>query len=60
MFYLIPVGGSKVILTEFCKVETGNFGDGFDVSHNLKSGCIYKSGILSTILSSAGIHDSAK
>jgi len=34
---LRPDGGSIVILTEFCRIETGNFGDVDEVSHSLKS-----------------------
>lgn len=35
-----PAGGSLVILTPFCKMETGNLSLGYDVSHSLKSGCV--------------------
>jgi len=34
---LRPDGGSIVILTEFCRIDTGNLGDVDDVSHSLKS-----------------------
>lgn len=30
---LTPRGGSTVILTEFCRMETGNFSEGIEVSH---------------------------
>ena len=33
-----PFGGSLVILTPFCRMETGKCGDGADVSHSRKSG----------------------
>ena len=33
-----PLGGSKVILIAFCKIEIGNPGSGYVVIHNLKSG----------------------
>jgi len=32
---LIPLGASKVTLTPFYRTETGKYGAGFDVSHNL-------------------------
>lgn len=34
-----PLGGSLVILTPFCKIDTGNSLQGIDVSHNRKSLC---------------------
>ena len=39
-FALNPWGGSKVILTPFCKTEIGNVDVGIDVSHNLNSGWV--------------------
>jgi len=58
-FYLKPDGGSKVILTEFYRTETGKAGVGIEVSHNLKSLCLVSS-IYSTIASRAGIQETAK
>jgi hypothetical protein len=34
---LRPVGGSIVIFTAFCRIETGNWGVGDEVSQSLKS-----------------------
>lgn len=59
IFYLKPLGGSKVIFTEFCRVETGKSLLGILVSHNLKSLWLLSSKF-STIYSSFGINDVAK
>jgi len=36
---LSPAGGSLVILTPFCKTETGKIGDGYEVNQILNSLC---------------------
>ena len=36
---LSPLGGSRVILTPFCRMLTGKSGDGMLVSHRRKSLC---------------------
>jgi hypothetical protein len=59
MFYLRPLGGSSVILTEFCRVDTGKFSVGMLVSQSLKSLWLLSSRF-STICSSLGIKDVAK
>jgi hypothetical protein len=56
---LSPEGGSKVILTEFWRTDTGKDLFGMLVSHNLKSLC-WVSSIDSTIDSSDDIHEVAK
>mmetsp|Transcript_18459 Transcript_18459/g.55661 ORF Transcript_18459/g.55661 Transcript_18459/m.55661 type:complete len:222 (-) Transcript_18459:1094-1759(-) len=52
-----PLGGSLVILTPFCKIETGKCVDGADVSHKRKSGEAASGVSSSQIFSSVGIHD---
>lgn len=59
MFDQIPCGGSKVILTEFYKTETGKSGEGIDVNHNQKSQWFWSS-IYSTTYSNLGMKDVAK
>lgn len=40
MLALSPLGGSLVILTPFCKTETGKWSAGYDVSQRRKSGWV--------------------
>ena len=52
-----PLGGSLVILTPFCSTETGNLGEGIDVSHRRKAPSVLSGTMSSTSFSSADIHD---
>ena len=50
-----PFGGSLVILTPFCRMDTGNLSEGPEVSHSRNSGEV-ESGLMSSqIFSSVGI-----
>ena len=49
-----------VILMPFCKIVTGNAGEGSEVSHNLKFSSALSGLIPSQIFSSAGIHEGAR
>ena len=60
MFARIPRGGSTVILTAFCKIETGKVGDGIDVSHNRKDAWVFSAFIPSHKRSRVFIHDAAR
>ena len=44
----------------FCKIATGNAGEGMAESQSLKSGCTVSASIVSQMTSSFGIHDSAR
>mmetsp|Transcript_11751 Transcript_11751/g.49290 ORF Transcript_11751/g.49290 Transcript_11751/m.49290 type:complete len:218 (+) Transcript_11751:1979-2632(+) len=55
-----PLGGSSVILMPFCRIATGNAGDGMAESQSLNSGCTASASIVSQMTSSLGIHDSAR
>mmetsp|Transcript_66851 Transcript_66851/g.164804 ORF Transcript_66851/g.164804 Transcript_66851/m.164804 type:complete len:235 (+) Transcript_66851:696-1400(+) len=59
-FALRPLGGSRVILTAFCKTATGNCGLGMAVSQRRKSGCSAEGSKFSTRASILGIHDTAR
>merc|ERR1719474_1546059 len=57
-----PLGGSLVILTARCKMVTGNFGVGIEVSHSRNEGWM-SSGLSansSQIFSSLGSHEMHK
>jgi len=56
---LRPEGGSRVILTEFYRIETGKALAGIDVSHKRKSLCLVSS-MDSQIDSRTGIQETAK
>eukprot|EP00955_Chlamydomonas_euryale_P023543 248973-Chlamydomonas_euryale.AAC.1 len=56
----MPLGGSLVILTEPCRMLTGNLGLGYDVIHSRKSGLVSSGLSSSTILSSDGIQLGAR
>lgn len=51
-----------VILTPFCRIEVGNFYEGYEVSHSLKSGLVISGSgdISSQIRSRVGIQVTAK
>ena len=49
-----------VILTPFCKIDTGNASEGAEVSHRRKSGDDLVFGKSSQIFSSVGIHETDK
>jgi len=59
MFCLRPLGGSRVILTEFCRVETGKFSVGMLVNQRRKSLWLLSSRF-STIYSSFGMKEVAR
>ena len=50
-----PLGGSLVILTPFCSTETGNLGEGIEVSHRRKFESVLSGTMSSTSFSSADI-----
>ena len=52
-----PFGGSLVILTPFCSTDTGNFGEGIEVSHSRKEESVLSGRMSSTSFSSAVIHE---
>mmetsp|Transcript_19582 Transcript_19582/g.49168 ORF Transcript_19582/g.49168 Transcript_19582/m.49168 type:complete len:244 (+) Transcript_19582:1469-2200(+) len=55
-----PFGASFVIFSPFCKMATGNWAEGYEVSHSRYSLCILRTSCWSSILSSLGIHDVAR
>ena len=56
-----PRGGSWVNLMPFCRMGTGNLGDGMDVSHNRESRCCsFLLAACSSSCSSRGNHDTAR
>merc|ERR550514_53811 len=55
-----PSGGSLVILTPFCRMETGKAPDGAEVSHSRKSGLLPPAPKSSQIFSSVVIHETAR
>ena len=57
---LRPLGGSTVILEEFCRINTGNFSLGMEVSHRRKSRWTLSGSICSTRRSSIGMKLGAK
>jgi len=56
----MPRGGSTVILDEFCRMATGNFGLGKLVSQSRNCGCTLFGSMFSTIRSSVGIQLGAR
>jgi hypothetical protein len=60
MLALSPCGGSFVIFTPFCRMFTGNLGDGYDVIHRRKEGLVVSGLRSSQILSKLGIQLGAR
>jgi hypothetical protein len=55
-----PLGGSLVILTPFCRMETGKAGEGAEVSHSRKRSCSLVVPKSSQIFSRVGIQLTAR
>ena len=51
----MPFGGSLVILMPFCSTDTGNLGEGIEVSQRRKAGSVLSGLMSSTSFSSAPI-----
>jgi len=56
----MPLGGSMVILTPFCRIDTGKLPLGMLVSHSRKSRCVLSSVMSSVSFSSVAIQLSAR
>jgi len=57
IYLCVPVGGSLVILTPFCRMSTGKWGEGYEVSQSRKLECTAAGSISSTSFSSVIIHE---